>query len=102
MRIPFHGSLLLMDIEVEPFARKHPIKERSQLFGWGQRIGIPSPISPKHHVRFPPPSDHPQRLRPAHQRPPFSPSPPVHHYWWWESLVSRSALLAKKLAGARM
>src|SRR5829696_1100766 len=92
------GSLLLMDIEVDSFARKHPFKQRSQLFGWGQ-ISIPSPISPKHHVRLQPPSDRPQRLRPGHQRPPFFPSPPVDRR---ESLVCRSALLAAKLAGARM
>jgi hypothetical protein len=40
----FHGCLLLMDIEVDPFALKHPLKQHSQLFGWGQ-IGTPSNIS---------------------------------------------------------
>src|SRR5215203_3405504 len=85
------GSLLLMDIEVDPFAGEHPLKQRSQFFGWGQ-IGIRSPVAPKHHVRLQPPPHRPQRLRPRSSRPPFSPFPPVHYYYWQVCLLSRSAL----------
>src|SRR5215210_8766394 len=74
-RIRYNGSLLLMDIEADSFAREHPLKQRSQLFGWGQ-IGIPSPISPKHHVRLQPPSHHSQGLRPRRPGSPFFPFPP--------------------------
>ena len=67
------GSLLLMDIEVDPFAREHSLKQRSQLFGRGQ-IGKRSPVSPEHYPRLQPPSHRPQRPRPGYQGPPFFPS----------------------------
>lgn len=60
----FNGSLLLMDIEVDPCACEHALKQRSQLFGRGQ-IGKRSPVSPEHYIRLQPPSHRPQRLRPG-------------------------------------
>src|SRR4051812_16134150 len=39
------GSLLLTDIEVEPLARKYPLKQCSQLFG-RVLVGVRPPVSP--------------------------------------------------------
>ncbi len=59
----FIGSLLLADIEVEPLARKYPLKQCSQLFG-RVLVGERPPVSQKHYVGFQPPPYPPQRLRP--------------------------------------
>jgi hypothetical protein len=41
----YNGSLLLTDIEVEPLARKYPLKQCSQLFG-RVLVGVRPPVSP--------------------------------------------------------
>lgn len=57
------GSLLLTDIEVESFTRKHLLKQCSQLFG-RVLVGVPPPVSPHHYVRLQPRPYLPQCSRP--------------------------------------
>src|SRR3712207_6291512 len=54
------GTLLLVDIEVEPPARKHPLKQRFWLWWWGHPGECP-PVSPQHDPRLQPPPLPPSR-----------------------------------------
>src|SRR3712207_1981562 len=75
-KLPVIGGLLLVDIKVEPFARDHPLKQRSYLRRRG-RLGESPQVPPQHYPRLQPRPHRSQGLRPGHRLgSPFFPSPP--------------------------